>query len=292
MDRLVPRTGTVLDIDVYPLDSDHTYIRDLDIELIHPDGTTALFWDQACGSENNISASFDDEASGEAPCPPTDGGFYTSASDQLSVFDDRPVTGLWTLRVTDNADIDGGSFNGFTLKICLEDGQTLPVDLLRFAANPKKDHILLDWATGEEINNRGFTVERSETSATGWTALGFVAAGNDYNFPDETALPHTNYFYRLRQEDLDGRVNYSDIETARFGEELGLVLFPNPTSNRLSYRLPDQENPLPYTLVDVNGRVVAKGLLQPQGGSLELAAYPSGIYFLRVSGETRKVTKL
>ncbi|MFT5998639.1 MAG: subtilisin-like proprotein convertase family protein [Neolewinella sp.] len=292
MNLMAPLAGTVLDLDVYQLDIDHTYISDLDIELIHPDGTTALFWDQACGSQNNISASFDDEASGEAPCPPTDGGFYTSASDQLSLFDNLPVTGTWTLRVTDNADVDGGSLNGFTLKICLEDGQTLPVDFLYFTAAPQKDYILLDWATGEEINNRGFTVERSGTDISGWTALGFVAAGNDYTFPDKTALPHTDYFYRLRQEDVDGRVSYSDIKTAQFGEQLGLVLFPNPTENRLSYRFPNQEDPLPYTLVDVNGRIVAKGLLQPQGGSLELAAYPSGIYFLRASGETRKVTKL
>jgi subtilisin-like proprotein convertase family protein len=292
MDLMVPIVGTILDLDVYQLDIEHTYIRDLDIELIHPDGSTVLFWDQACDSENNIYASFDDEASGEAPCPPIDGGFYTSASDQLSVFDDRPVTGLWTLRVTDNADRDGGSLNGFTLKVCLEDGQTLPVDFLFFTAAPKKDHILLDWATGEEINNRGFTVERSETGSAGWTELGFVAAGNDYTFPDETALVHTDYFYRLRQEDFDGRVSYSDIKTARFGEDLGLLLFPNPTGNRLNYRFPDQRSSLPYNLVDVNGRVVAEGILQPEGGSLELASLPSGIYFLRVNGETKKVTKL
>lgn len=292
MDLPILLAGTILDLDVYQLDIDHTYISDLDIELIHPDGTTALIWDQACGSQNNISASFDDEASGEAPCPPTDGGFYNSTTDQLSVFDDLPVTGTWTLRVTDNADADGGALNGFTLKVCLEDGQTLPVDLLHFTATPKKDYILLDWATGEETNNRGFTVERSETSTAGWTELGFVAAGTDYTFPDATALPHTNYFYRLRQEDFDGRVSYSDIRTARFGEDLGLILFPNPTSNRLSYRFPNQDSPLPYSLVDVSGRVVAEGLLQPQGGSLELSAHPTGMYYLRVNGETRKVTKL
>jgi subtilisin-like proprotein convertase family protein len=289
---MVPLTGTILDLDVYQLDIDHSYLQDLDIELIHPDGAIAVLWDRACGSENNIFASIDDESTTDFICPPTDGGFYAPAVDPLTLFDDLPVTGMWTLRVTDNADADGGSLNGLTLKVCLEDAQALPVEFLSFTAAPKKDYILLDWATGEEIDNRGFTIERSETSTSNWTELGFVAAGSDYTFPDETAIAHTDYFYRLRQEDFDGGVSYSDIRTARLGEGLGLVLFPNPTGNRLNYRFPAQDGALPYNLIDVNGRVISEGQLRPEGGSLELADYPSGVYFLRVNGETRKVTKL
>ena len=135
-------------------------------------------------------------------------------------------------------------------------------------------------------------VERSTTGAADWIELGFVAAGEDYTFPDRTALANTDYYYRLRQEDLNGRVSYSPIETARFGNQPGLVLFPNPTGNTLNYRIPGQATQLPYNLIDVNGRVVLEGLLQPEGGNLELVNIPSGVYFLRVSGVARKVTKL
>lgn len=289
---MIQVAGTVRDVDVFELDIEHTYIQDLDVALIHPDGTSALLWDRACSSENNIFASFDDEATADAPCPPIDGGFYLSADDPLSVFDDLEMAGQWTLRVTDNADQDGGILNGFTLKICFEDPLTLPVELLSFEAIPQKDHILLDWVTRVETNNRGFMVERSLTGAADWMELDFVAAGEDYTFPDRTALANTDYYYRLRQEDLNGRVSYSSIEIARYGNQSGLVLFPNPTGNTLNYRIPGQATQLPYNLIDVNGRVVLEGLLQPEGGHLELINIPSGVYFLRFSGETRKVTKL
>lgn len=291
MDVIIPVAGTVIDIDVYQLDIDHSYIRDLEIELEHPDGTTALLWDNACGSENNIFASFDDEATDTPPCPPVDGGFYASGVDQLSTFDDLPVAGNWTLRVSDNADADGGSLNSFTLKVCIEDAQTLPVNFLSFNASPKKDHILLDWATTDEINNRGFTVERSENSITGWTELGFVAAGSDYTFPDQTARSHTDYFYRLRQEDFDGRVSYSDIRTARFGDELSILIYPNPTTGLLNYQLAGPDRTIPYQIMDVNGRTISQGVLNESTGTLSLSELPTGVYLLRVEGVTRRVLK-
>lgn len=288
----VPDPGNILDLDVFQLDIDHTYLGDLEIELIHPNGTAALLWDRTCGTQNDIFASFDDEATEAAPCPPTDGGFYFSDVDPLTTFDNLPLAGNWRLRVTDRADRDGGSLNAFTLKVCREDLTSLPVDFLYFTATPQKDHIQLDWATSEEINNRGFMIERSQTGIDDWTELGHVAAGTAYTFPDETALANTDYFYRLRQEDLDGRVNYSDIRSARLGGSTGLTLFPNPTSSHLNYNLPGGTEPLPYQLIDVNGRLVAEGQLQPAGGRIELAEQPAGIYFLRCNGETRKVTRL
>lgn len=292
LNLLIPDAGIILDLDVFQLDIDHTYLGDLEIELIHPNGTAALLWDRTCGAQNDIFASFDDEATDAAPCPPTDGGFYFANVDPLTTFDNLPLAGNWRLRVTDRADRDGGSLNAFTLKVCREDLTSLPVDFLYFTATPQKDHIQLDWATSEEINNRGFMIERSQTGIDDWTELGHVAAGTAYTFPDETALANTDYFYRLRQEDLDGRVNYSDIRSARLGGSTGLTLFPNPTGSHLNYNLPGGTEPLPYQLIDVNGRLVAEGQLQPAGGRIELAEQPAGIYFLRCNGETRKVIKL
>src|SRR6185503_8108823 len=50
------------------------------------------------------------------PCPPTGGGIYRP-SNSLSAFDGEVSTGTWTLVVTDHADLDGGSLNGWGLEI-------------------------------------------------------------------------------------------------------------------------------------------------------------------------------
>lgn len=293
MGVMVPVAGTVTDVDVFELDIEHSYLGDLDIDLEHPDGTVVRLWDRDCGSQNNIFTSFDDDNNeGDAPCPPTTGNFYVSYGDPLSDFDGLPSSGLWTLRVADNADVDGGSLNGLTLKICLDDAQTLPVEWLTFTATGKKDHILLDWATGEEIANHGFTIERSSARQEQWSALGFVAAGADYLFADYTAVANTDYRYRLRQEDLDGSVSYSEIRTARFGEKLsGLTVFPNPAGNRLNYRLNSNGRPFGYQLLDVTGRVLQSGTLNVDGGTLDVSEFPAGVYLLRTEMEVLRVVK-
>ncbi|MFT4687374.1 MAG: hypothetical protein ACJATN_001351 [Neolewinella sp.] len=122
--------------------------------------------------------------------------------------------------------------------------------------------------------------------AGAWQGLGFVAAGANYHFDDRTALPHTDYLYRMRQQDVDGRVDYSEVRTARFGEAAGAIsLYPNPTSGDVQYRIASSETDLPYELIDVNGRVLAKGLLASGGGTLRLADKAAGVYFVRVAGD-------
>lgn len=291
----VPVSASITDVDLYLLNIEHSYIQDLSIDLVHPSGASVLVWDRACTGESDMLMSFDDESTETAfDCPPVNRGFFPPSTDALSSFDGLNAEGVWELRVRDNANADGGSLNAFSIKLCLTN-LALPVTFLSFNAAGKKDHIALAWETETETDNYGFFVERSRTGADIWQELGFVAASTDYKFDDREALPHTDYLYRLRQQDLDGRVSYSEVRAARFGDggsAGSLNLFPNPTPGDIRYQIPGADNDLPYTLIDVSGRVLASGILSAGGGTLKLDDRPAGVYFVRTAESTYRVVRL
>ena len=115
--------GVIADLNVVNLNGAHTWIYDLSFILQSPAGTQVEIMTQSCGSEDNFNIHLDDEAAfGVWPCPPTDGGTYLP-SNPLSVFDGENSAGIWTLIVTDHADQDGGSLNGWGLEIALVTGE-------------------------------------------------------------------------------------------------------------------------------------------------------------------------
>lgn len=104
--------------------------------------------------------------------------------------------------------LNDGSFQG----ICFF--QSLPISLLYFDAKKVDDIVKLGWATGSEINNDYFAVERS-TNGHGFYQLGIVdGAGNStsdrqYSFTDY--VPYDENYYRLAQHDYDGKISLSEI---------------------------------------------------------------------------------
>ena len=122
---------------------------------------------------------------------------------------------------------DGWSFGGGATgnQNCISQGAiVLPVKLLSFTPDIKPDRINITWATGTEINNDYFTIERSR-DLYGWEVLGYVeGAGNssvplDYSFTDMRPLDGLAY-YRLKQTDYDGKYEYFGPIAAHY--DLGL----------------------------------------------------------------------
>jgi hypothetical protein len=96
----------------------------------------------------------------------------------------------------------------------------LPVTLVSFTATPTaQGAALLRWTTAIETNNKGFGIERQLGKGEAWQPVGYLTTGNNasgstYEYTDKslaTATPTPQAYYRLRQEDLDGKVNYSPV---------------------------------------------------------------------------------
>ncbi|MFK7856327.1 MAG: GEVED domain-containing protein [Granulosicoccus sp.] len=112
----VSDVGSVVDVNVLDVQGRHTYINDLFFDLSHA-GSTRRLYGPSCGSQNNFSFGFDDAASGNPPCPPTDGGTYP-ARQSLSVFNGQSLSGDWQLRITDRYNGDAGVLESWQLELC------------------------------------------------------------------------------------------------------------------------------------------------------------------------------
>ena len=112
----------ITDVNV-SLDITHTWLWDLQVSLISPNGTEVLIYDRSCGSSSdsrkNINAIFDDNAP-EKVCDNTIPAIHgpTKPDNLLSLFNNESSFGLWKLKVVDNAAGDVGKLNSWTLNMC------------------------------------------------------------------------------------------------------------------------------------------------------------------------------
>lgn len=120
---------SVVDVRVTQLQIRHSYLSDLQVDLIHG-GTTVRVQDRICGGLQDLGTdgpgvSLDDAASGPigGVCNFTDpavpSGSYTP-SNPLSAFDGANPQGTWTLRIEDVFSIDGGALENWCLSITYE----------------------------------------------------------------------------------------------------------------------------------------------------------------------------
>jgi len=111
----------------------------------------------------------------------------------------------------------------------------VPVELTSFIATALSGQVILEWETATELNNAGFSIQRSKGDGK-FIDLNFVKGKgtttnkSTYRFTDKSVLSG-KYLYRLKQVDLDGSVNYSKIVEVDLGLPKNFALeqnYPNP----------------------------------------------------------------
>ena len=162
---------------------------------------------------------------------------------------------------------------------------SFPVTLIFFDAKKRDNKVEATWATADEVDNKGFFVQRSEDAAT-WVDLGFVASKNmnsvsetNYTFADETPLSGVSY-YRLKQVDLDGKFELSRARMVRFSDEGSIVVFPNPVINELYLSDKNWSQIAGISLTDYSGKVIMTG--NSEHGHLDFSNLSKGLYYLQI----------
>ncbi len=126
------------------------------------------------------------------------------------------------------------------------DFSVLPIELLYFKGTIQDKIVILKWATGSEINNDFFTIERS-LNGYDFESIGTKpGSGNTtsiifYEFYDERPISGITY-YRLKQTDFDGRFDYSKIIAIKYdpfgnssSNDLEVMIYPNPAKGNVIY---------------------------------------------------------
>ncbi|MEZ4858366.1 MAG: proprotein convertase P-domain-containing protein [Flavobacteriaceae bacterium] len=135
----IPAGATVTDVNVN-FDIDHSWVGDLEITLISPDGTSVpIMFDPVCptsGNSDNVRATFDDSAptgvNGNCTLVSTAGPHESCPSDYLanaavvgpfqpnsplSAVNGENAAGVWTLSISDDASGDGGCLHDFSVEV-------------------------------------------------------------------------------------------------------------------------------------------------------------------------------
>lgn len=171
----------------------------------------------------------------------------------------------------------------------------LPIDLLKFKATLLNREVMLEWTTAQELVNSGFDVQKSSDGAT-WSHLIWIdGSGNSSVLKDYFALdnnPHSgNNYYRLRQIDQDGSIEFSHIESVNVNSLAEqFKIYPNPASGTL-YIEGNRENAI--TVMNMSGMVLFNDRIE-NDYTIDISTLPQGIYFVQNSstGEVLKFSKL
>lgn len=171
----------------------------------------------------------------------------------------------------------------------------LPVELTQFIVQSVNNVVTLNWTTATELNNQGFDIERNYDNGY-WYKVGFVpGSGNSYvpihySFIDNPTLSGT-YQYRLKQIDLDGTVEYSEIvETNIVIDKYSLGQnYPNPfnPSTTIRYEMKDAGN-VQLRVYDILGNEVSVLVNSYQDAGihyvkLDASNLASGLYIYKLT---------
>lgn len=181
------------------------------------------------------------------------------------------------------------------------DYSVLPVSLISFNGYNKEDVNVIEWITASETNNDYFTIERS-ANAQDFGEIGHIkGAGNsnsyiNYSFTDYEP-ENTVSYYRLKQTDLDGKINYPStviaIKNSNKQEQNTLTVFPNPNDGiEIKINVNGfNSNEVVITIQDILGRVLyVKRNDTEMDKNNTIPVMPddklnSGIYFVNVSND-------
>ncbi len=146
----------------------------------------------------------------------------------------------WTTTVNPYGLFDiGGSYTPM-IRPMVSQSVLLPVQLVYLKADTNNGSAILTWATSNEHDNAGFTVQRKiANSSDMFGPIGFVAAGEKnsstekgYGYVDRNVTPGT-YDYRLIQEDVNGAQHVSNQVEVSIDAPKNFSLgqnYPNPFS--------------------------------------------------------------
>lgn len=178
----------------------------------------------------------------------------------------------------------------------------LPVTGLEFYAKRlNATTVQLDWKTIQEINNKGFHIERKKENEPAFAAIDFVkshAVDGNSSFPLQYQKTDNNTFsgktlYRLKQEDIDGRFTYSVVRIVNGSgvKQTVLQVWPVPSAGPVNILVSGIEKPDNLQVFDMSGKLMQQMKVQ-NNTTVQLGRLFPGTYIVRLSENKDLVQKI
>lgn len=244
-----------------------------------------LVGDCCSGTVNN--SYWDYQTAGTSSSPSGKGTAKTTAQMKTqSTFTSWDFTTIWQIVGGDGANYPSLRNN---------QDSALPVELISFKVINVNNQLLLSWSTATEINNYGFSVERSVNHEE-WKSIAFVSGNGNSNAPKnysyaDLCSQNGKLQYRLKQIDFDGKYEYSSIVEVIVKVPAAFVLHqnnPNPFNplTTIKYEIPitSHVNLKIYDLIGNEIDVVVNEQQNPGMYSVNLngESLVSGVYFYQL----------
>lgn len=175
----------------------------------------------------------------------------------------------------------------------------LPVKLINFTGNRIQSGIRLNWATSQEMSNKGFAVERSADGVT-WKQLAFVPSGAtegnsstvlNYQYTDASPVNGINH-YRLKQTDINNRHDYSKIISVRFDAANQAFVTANPALNGVTVLSGLKSGDI-IRIINQSGVQIYRQQATAWQHTINLSSQPAGVYILEIfNGKEKQMIKL
>jgi hypothetical protein len=170
----------------------------------------------------------------------------------------------------------------------------LPVEWESFSGKVEPDRsITLQWKVASQINNSHFEVQKS-ADGTSFRNVhlergdGTVSEERNYSFSDKSPKYGPNY-YRIRQVDFDGTVDYSEVIVVSLSGRRVASIFPSLlVGNELGVELTTEKDAasIPVRIADISGNLIYQEDVAVTKGTtlhrVHLPKLPSGVYVLYV----------
>jgi Secretion system C-terminal sorting domain len=178
----------------------------------------------------------------------------------------------------------------------------LPVTGLEFFAKRlDASKVVLDWKTLQEFNNKGFHMERKYENETNFTDIGFVpstAFGGNSSLPltyqkqDHNSFAGKTY-YRIKQEDLDGKSTYSVIRivAGAMDKQMHMQVWPVPANGPVNVLVNGLTKNDVLLLYDISGKLIKQQPVQ-NNSPIQLSGLKTGTYVLRLAENKELVQKI
>lgn len=220
---------------------------------------------------------------------------YYTINQGIATGTNTGLTTLSDLKGNNNGTLIGFNLTGSTSNFVTQNSNLaiLPLQWLSFTAQKQNEVVLLQWSTASEVSTLNFQIERS-TDGKNWKNIGAVSAsGNSteprhFGYRDNMPANGISY-YRIRQNDNDGRYSYSKIERVNISiETKPFKLVANPVVNKTLQLEINSSSSQTITLISNDGKIFWRKGFSPGFHSVNVSALSKGAYFLKGKNYSEK----
>jgi trimeric autotransporter adhesin len=192
---------------------------------------------------------------------------------------------------------DTGSYSKRRFNLMVRQNPVYAYQLLNFTASkmPGSHRVEADWKTANEQNYTNFTVERSIDGGKTFSVIGGLpgTGAGAYSLIDNSPFTGQN-LYRLKQEDINSTITYSQIVPIIFGDKDNsdmVQAYPNPAKQVISLNItPVSLDNTAYDIIITNstGFVVKQAVSTNTVWSATVSELVPGTYLVKVLNQKDK----